>query len=167
VPGLVNNAVGPHDPVPLADQTWSGHHLAQLRYAVRAPLQLLQAVLADMTAAGWGRVVNVGSEVASLGVEGFGHYAAAEAAMGGLSRSWAHDLGPLGITVNVVEPGWIPVERHEGLPQADRDAYAAGNPMRVQGTPEDVAGAVAYLLSEAAGFVTGQRLAVNRGRTIP
>jgi 3-oxoacyl-[acyl-carrier protein] reductase len=76
------------------------------------------------------------------------------------------ELAPWGITVNVVSPGWIPTERHADDPQSAKDAYAAAVPMRHMGSPEDVAAAVAYFASDAAGFVTGQNLAVNGGNTL-
>ena len=76
---------------------------------------------------------------------------------------WAKELGPENITVNLVQPGWIPVERHEGLDTAE---YAAEVPLRRIGTPEEIAGMVGYLASDAAGFVTGQRITVNGGHVI-
>ncbi len=159
---VVNNATGPQPEIPLEKQTWQDH-LDQLRFFVKAPLLILQAVLPDMRAAGSGAIVNVGSEVTDLGNAEFGHYVSAKAAMHGLTRSWARELGPLGITVNTVEPGWIPVERHAG---ADVTAYQAGVLLGHMGEPLDVAEAVAFLASPGARFITGQRLAVNGGKTM-
>ena len=77
----------------------------------------------------------------------------------------ATELAPLGITVNTVAPGWIPVERHEKDPQEMKDAYLAIIPMGRWGTPRDVAHAVLFYASDEAGFVTGQTLCVNGGNT--
>ncbi|HEY9524684.1 MAG TPA: SDR family oxidoreductase [Thermopolyspora sp.] len=159
---LVNNATGPQPEIPVELQTWDDH-LDQLRFFVKAPLLLLQAVLPDMRAARAGRVINIGSEVTDLGNPEFGQYVAAKAAMHGLTRSWARALGPLGITVNTIEPGWIPVERHIGL---DVTEYEASLPLGHMGVPADVADAVAFLASPGARFITGQRLAVNGGKTM-
>ncbi|MEV5408474.1 SDR family oxidoreductase [Thermopolyspora sp. NPDC052614] len=159
---VVNNATGPQPEIPLEKQTWQDH-LDQLRFFVKAPLLILQAVLPDMRAAGSGVIINVGSEVTDLGNAEFGHYVSAKAAMHGLTRSWARELGPLGITVNTVEPGWIPVERHAG---ADVTAYREGVLLGHMGEPIDVAEAVAFLASPGARFITGQRLAVNGGKTM-
>ena len=68
--------------------------------------------------------------------------------------------------MNLVAPGWIPTERHAGDPQDMKDAYAAAVPMRHMGKPEDVAEAAAYLASDGAGFVTGQKISVNGGNTL-
>ncbi|GAA2843847.1 hypothetical protein GCM10020220_036330 [Nonomuraea rubra] len=89
-------------------------------------------------------------------------YTAAKAAQHALTDVWARELGPYGITVNVVAPGWIPVERHEGL---DESAYREEVPLGRMGMPEDVAAAVSYLASEGGAFVTGQRVTVNGGHT--
>ena len=77
----------------------------------------------------------------------------------------SQELAPFGITVNMVAPGWIPVERHENDPQEVKDAYRALIPTKRWGTPQDVASAVLYLASEEASFVTGQTLCVNGGMT--
>ena len=74
-------------------------------------------------------------------------------------RTWVPD----GITVNLVQPGWIPVERHAGI---DSDSYAAEVPLRRMGTPDDVAAMVGHLASDAGGFITGQRITVNGGHVI-
>lgn len=165
---LVNNAIKggvPHASVEA--QRWD-LYLAHLEFCLKAPLLLLQAVLPSMKARAWGRVVNIGSEVFDLGDAENAPYVTAKAAMVGLTRSWANELGPFGITVNSVVPGWTPREKHgleNGAPTPAFAAYHAQLPLRRFGTPDDMGAAVAYLCSEAGGFVTGQRLSVNGGMT--
>jgi 3-oxoacyl-[acyl-carrier protein] reductase len=77
----------------------------------------------------------------------------------------SRELAPFGITVNTVAPGWIPVERHEKAPQAEKDAYRALIPADRWGTPQDVAWACLYLVSEESSFITGQTICVNGGMT--
>lgn len=84
----------------------------------------------------------------------------------GLARSWARELTPFGITVNTVAPGFIPVERHADVPDEIRDAYLASVAAGRMGTPAGIAATVGFLASEEAGFVTGERIVVNGGRSL-
>lgn len=93
-------------------------------------------------------------------------YVAAKGAQLGLTRSWARELGPFGITVNFIAPGWIPVERHANASPEDLRHYLADIPLGRMGVPDDIAAAVSYLTSDAAGFITGERLTINGGHTI-
>jgi 3-oxoacyl-[acyl-carrier protein] reductase len=160
---LVLNATGPQPEAPLAEVGWEDH-LAQLDFFVKSPVLLGRAVLPAMRARGSGRIVQVDSEVVDRIPAGRSAYVTAKSAQIGLTRSWALELAPLGITVNTVAPGFVPVERHAGVPGEVRSAYLASVPAGRMGTPEDVAHAVSFFASEAAGFVTGQRLVVDGGR---
>ncbi len=162
---LVANATGPQPEVGVDRLEWRDH-LNQLEFFVKSPTLLLRAVLADMRAAGGGRVVQIGSDMFERALPGFSAYNAAKGAQWGLTRTWARELGADGITVNLVAPGWVPVERHGELTEADLAGYVAEVPMGRIGKPDDVAAAVAYLASDTASFVTGQRITVNGGHTI-
>ncbi len=162
---VVNNAIGPQPFKKIEEQSWDDH-LDQLRFFVKAPLLILQCVLPAWKAMGSGIVVNIGSEVVDTGNPEFGHYVAAKAAMVGLTRSWANELGGDGIRVNLVAPGFIPVERHADTPAEDLDAYRRLVPLGHQGVPEDIAAMVVFLASSGGGFITGQTFAVNGGRTL-
>jgi NAD(P)-dependent dehydrogenase (short-subunit alcohol dehydrogenase family) len=127
-----------------------------------------QAVLPDMVDAGWGRIVNISSSSTHSGTANMSHYVAAKSAVNGLTKSLALEYGPAGITVNAVPPGFIdtPMLRNAqargrlGNVQATIDA----TPVRRMGKPEDIAAACAFLISEDAGYITGQILGVNGGR---
>lgn len=161
---LVLNATGPQPPVPLEQLEWSDL-LQQLEFFVKSPMLLARAVVPGMKRRGWGRVIQIGSEVFQIGNAGSSAYVAAKGAQLGLTRSWSRELGPYGITVNLVAPGWIPVERHEGTAEQAYAGYLRDVPLAHMGTPDDIGAAVAYLASEGGRFVTGQQLSVNGGRT--
>ena len=160
---LVLNATGPQPDAPLEAVAWEDH-LAQLEFFVKSPVLLARAVLPGMRERGHGRIVQVDSEVFDNPPPGRSAYVAAKGGQIGLARAWARELAPLGITVNCVAPGFIPVERHDDVPDADRAAYLATVPAGRMGTPAEVAHAVAFFVSEAAAFLTGQRLVVDGGR---
>jgi 3-oxoacyl-[acyl-carrier protein] reductase len=113
-----------------------------------------------------GRVIQIGSDIVDRALPGCSAYVAAKAAQLGLTRSWARELGPFNITVNLVAPGWIPVERHADVASSELQQYTADVPLRRIGTPDDVAATVCFLASDAASFVTGEQLTVNGGHTI-
>jgi NAD(P)-dependent dehydrogenase (short-subunit alcohol dehydrogenase family) len=162
---LVCNATGPQPFVKLEDLTWQDC-LDQLDFFVKSPIFLAKAVVPAMKARRSGRIIQIGSEVFEKGVPQFSNYVQAKGAQLGLTRSWANELAEWRITVNLVAPGWIPTERHVDDPQEMKDAYAAAVPMKHMGEPEDIGEAVAFLASDAARFITGQRLSVNGGYTI-
>jgi 2-hydroxycyclohexanecarboxyl-CoA dehydrogenase len=129
-----------------------------------------QAALPDMLEATWGRIVNISSSSAQTGAVLMAHYASSKAGMIGLTKSLALELGPLGITVNTIPPGAIDTPMSRRAAAAGR--FGGGTledvgrhlPMRRVGLPEDIAAACAYLVSDEAGYVTGQVIGVNGGR---
>jgi 3-oxoacyl-[acyl-carrier protein] reductase len=162
---LVLNATGPQPDAPILDATWD-RHLDQLDFFVRSPVLLGRVLLPSMQSRRYGRIVHIDSEVATQPPPGRSAYVTAKSAQIGLTLSWARELAPHGITVNTVAPGFIPVERHADVPAGTRAAYLATVPAGRMGTPADIAHAVSFLASEGAGFITGQRILVDGGRSL-
>jgi len=128
----------------------------------------VQAVLPDMLEANWGRIVNISSSSTHSGAPYMSPYVAAKSAVNGLTKTLALEYGPQGITVNAVPPGFIDTPMLRAAADkgflGDIDQTIAATPVRRIGRPEDIAAACAFLISEEAGYITGQLLGVNGGR---
>ena len=161
---VVPNATPDQPLLPIEEYDWEFYQ-SMIDFFIKSPYLLARRALPHMKAKKWGRIVNITSEVYHTSVAPFSAYVAAKGGQIGWSRSMATELAPFGITVNMVSPGWIPVERHEKDAKEDKDAYLATIPMERWGVPKDVADAVLYYASEEAAFVTGQTLCVNGGRS--
>jgi len=125
--------------------------------------RLCRALVPSMVKARYGRIVNVTSVVARIGNAGQANYAASKAGIEGFTRSLARELASRSVTVNCVAPGFIDTDMTRALSEAQRQALMEQVPLKRLGTPGDVAGAVMYLLSDAAAYVTGVTLDVNGG----
>lgn len=128
----------------------------------------IQAVLPDMLEAQWGRIVNISSSSTHSGAPYMTPYVAAKSAVNGLTKSLALEYGPSGITVNAVPPGFIDTPMLRAAADrgylGDIERNIEATPVRRMGRPEDIAAACAFLVSEEAGYITGQILGVNGGR---
>jgi len=162
---LVVNATPDQPHKPIEDYDWAFYQ-QMLDFFVKSPVLLSKACLPHMKEQRWGRIINIGSEVVARGVPNFTAYLAAKAGQNGFNRGLATEVARWGVTVNMICPGWIPVERHAHDPQEEKDGYRALIPADRWGVPEDLAGTVVFLASEASSFVTGQNLHVNGGMTV-
>ena len=162
---VVCNATCAQPQLPLEQYDWAFFQ-RMLDFFVKSPYLLTRACLPGMKDRGRGRIINITSEVFQMGASPFSAYVAAKGGQVGLCRSLARELAPAGITVNMVAPGWVPVERHADDPAEAKEAYRATVPIGRFGLPADVAGAVVYLASDEASFVTGQTITVNGGLTV-
>jgi 3-oxoacyl-[acyl-carrier protein] reductase len=158
---LVNNAGITRDNLAMRmkDDEWG----AVLDTNLSAVFRMSRLVMRAMMKARFGRIVNITSVVGSSGNAGQANYAAAKAGVAGMSRALARELGSRNITVNCVAPGFIDTDMTRSLTEAQTSALMQGIPLGRFGQPEDVAGAVAYLVSPQAGYVTGVTLHVNGG----
>jgi 2-hydroxycyclohexanecarboxyl-CoA dehydrogenase len=143
-----------------------------LRINLTGTVIVTQRVIPDMLAAGWGRIINISSSAGQTGAKFMAHYSASKGGMIALTKTLALEFGPSGITANVIPPrfitGTIMSEQSfaESRQPGTREAIVAAGPICREGRPEDIAGAVAWLASEEAGYVTGQVIGVNGGRII-
>ena len=124
---------------------------------------VVSAFIKPMTKARTGRIVNISSVVGSMGNVGQVNYAAAKAGLEGMTRAMAREFGSRAITVNAVAPGFIETDMTHVLPEAQKEALLSQVPLGRLGSPEEVAGTVAFLASEEASYVTGITLHVNGG----
>ena len=158
---LVNNAGITRDNLlmRLKDDDWSSVIETNLSSVYRTS----KAVLRGMAKARWGRIINVSSVVAGMGNPGQANYCAAKAGVEGFTRSLAKEMSNRGITANCVAPGFIDTDMTRKLDDKQREAMMEVIPAGRLGEPEEVAAVVAFLASEAAGYVTGETIHVNGG----
>jgi len=158
---LVNNAGITRDNLlmRMKDAEWD----AILDTNLKSVYRMSKAVLRGMMKARQGRIINISSVVGAMGNAGQCNYAAAKAGMFGFSKSLAREVGSRNITVNCVAPGFIDTDMTRALPEAQREALTQQIPLGRLGQPEDIAAAVVFLASPAAGYITGATLHVNGG----
>ena len=158
---LVNNAGITRDNLAMRmkDEEWD----AVIRINLEAAFRLMRAATKPMMKARFGRIVSVSSVVGATGNQGQVNYAAAKAGIVGMSKSLAQELASRNVTVNCVAPGFIRTAMTDVLPDAQKQAINGRIPMARMGEGADIGGAVAYLASKEAGYVTGQTVHVNGG----
>jgi 3-oxoacyl-[acyl-carrier protein] reductase len=134
-----------------------------LRTNLTGAFLLTQAVISSMMKGRWGRVINITSVVGETGAAGQANYAASKAGLIGLTKSLAREFSSRGITVNAIAPGFIQTAMTDELTDAQKAAILAQIPLARYGTDADIAAAVGYLASDAAGYITGHTLDINGG----
>lgn len=158
---LVNNAGITRDNLfmRMSDEEWA----QVLEVNLTSTMRLCRGVLRGMMKARWGRIINISSVVGATGNPGQGNYAASKAGMVGMSKSLAYEVASRGITVNCVAPGFIETAMTDKLNDEQKGKILTQIPAGRMGTPAEIAGAVAYLSSNEAGYMTGATLHVNGG----
>ena len=158
---LVNNAGITKDNIlmRMKEDEW----LDVINTNLNAVFRLSKACVRPMTKARWGRIVNISSVVGSMGNGGQSNYSATKAGVEGFSRALAKELGSRSITVNTVAPGFIDTDMTKDLPEANKEVLLGQIPLARLGAPEEIASVVKFLVSDAAGYITGETIHVNGG----
>lgn len=158
---LVNNAGITKDNIlmRMKEDEW----LDVINTNLNAVFRLSKACVRPMTKARWGRIVNISSVVGSMGNGGQSNYSATKAGVEGFSRALAKELGSRSITVNTVAPGFIDTDMTKDLPESNKEVLLGQIPLARLGVPEEIASVVKFLVSDAAGYITGETIHVNGG----
>jgi 3-oxoacyl-[acyl-carrier protein] reductase len=163
---LIPNATPDQKHKPIEDYTWDDY-MEMINFFIKSPYLLTQAVLPKMKQQKYGRMIHIITEAYTKSVANFSAYVAAKGGQLGFARSLSTELAPWNITVNMISPGWIPVERHKDDCELEKENYLSGIPLNRWGTTEDVAAAALFFASDASAFVTGQHLNINGGNSLP
>ena len=161
---VIANATGKQISEPIENLEWD-YFQSMVDFFIKSPYLLSRRALPNMKAAGFGRIINIASEVFAEGANWSTAYTAAKGGQIGFTRSLSTEVSASGITVNAVAPGFIPVERHSHLPKEVFDGYLATVPAGKFGSPADIGWAAVFLASSEASFITGETIHVNGGRT--
>jgi 3-oxoacyl-[acyl-carrier protein] reductase len=170
---LVNNAGGVvgqvhHSIEEIADEDWSAVVAANLT----STFNCTRAVVTSMKSRGWGRIVNISSGAGrSVSLTGIQAYASSKAGQIGFTRQMAHELGPFGITVNCIAPGFVlsnptTIKQWEGYGEKGQAALVEGIAVRRLGTSEDIAHGVQFFASERSSWITGQTISIDGGNAL-
>ncbi|HAP93538.1 MAG TPA: 3-oxoacyl-[acyl-carrier-protein] reductase [Desulfotomaculum sp.] len=161
---LVNNAGITRDNLVmlLRDEDWD----SVLAVNLKGAFNCVRAVARSMLKARWGRIINISSVSGIVGNAGQANYAASKAGLIAFTKSVARELGSRNITVNAVAPGYIDTEMTRGLPEATKGKIVSQTALGRLGRPEEIAGVVVFLASQAASYITGQTIIVDGGMTM-
>ncbi len=162
IDGVVNNAVGGRQYAPFDDATWQDY-ADMFDFGCKAVVNTVRALKPVFAEQGDGRVVNIVTELWNMGSAEWSTYLAGKGAMVGLSRALANELGPIGIRVNMVAPGWMADEKVDRSSDAST-GFGKGLPLRYHGGGEEIGKACAFFLSDLASYITGAYLPVTGGR---
>jgi len=161
---LVNNAGITRDrsTIKMSDEEWS----SVISVNLTGPFNVVRALVPGMVKAGYGRIVNIASINGMRGKFGQANYSASKAGLIGLTKTWAREFGPKGITVNAIAPGMVMTDMAAGLPQEILDKARAESVLPGLAEPGDIANAALFLLSDAARMITGEVIRVDAGQYI-
>jgi len=162
VDGLINNAIAGRQCAPFDEATWADYE-DMFDFGCKAVVNTVRAVRPIMREQGRGRIVNIVTELWNMGTGDWSAYVAGKGAMVGLSRSLANELGPDGITINMVAPGWMADEKVDTSSEGSK-GYAEGLPLRFHGSGDEIGNGCVFFLSDLANYITGAYLPVTGGR---
>jgi 3-oxoacyl-[acyl-carrier protein] reductase len=162
IDGVVNNAVSGAQHGHFQDATWAGYQ-NMIDFGAKAVVNTVRAVRSPMRAQGGGSIVNIVTELWNMGSAEWSMYLAGKGAMVGISRSLAAELGPEGIRINMIAPGWMATEQIDRESEGSR-GFAASLPLRRHGTGHEIGKVAAFYLSDLSSYCTGTYLPVCGGR---